>query len=266
MSEIITIEEVQTLLKKYCEWFNKNTQLQETGNVIEITTSFVDRHNDLIQIFVNKENNDYILTDYGYTIQDLESSGFTLDTPKRQSAFSVILNGFGVVEDREFLKIKANNENFSLKYQNLLQAICTVNDLYYLAEPKPTPVFVEKVHSWLNENKVRFEREKNITGYSGLNLTVDIFVPRFNGEKDKIIQLIDPPTPSNIQKFVLQWGDISRNKNNKLKSYAALNNEIKIRNQTYRISDLSINALRKYRVVPLYWTNRDDLINDFVKT
>jgi Domain of unknown function DUF1828 len=49
-----------------------------------ITTPFVDRHNDYLQIYAKQENDRYILTDDNYIVEDLEQSGFNLGTIKRK--------------------------------------------------------------------------------------------------------------------------------------------------------------------------------------
>ena len=45
------------------------------AGVCEITTPFVDRHNDSLQIYLFQENGNYVLTDDGYTLSNLEMSG-----------------------------------------------------------------------------------------------------------------------------------------------------------------------------------------------
>ena len=54
-----------------------------------------------IEIYVEKRNGALLLTDDGYTISDLESSGMNFETEKRKAHLGAILNGFGVrLEER----------------------------------------------------------------------------------------------------------------------------------------------------------------------
>src|SRR5690242_20000059 len=76
--------EIEKLLSDYRAWLKDKTTLREVnGDWVEITTPYLDRHNDMLQIYVRRQNGGYLLTDDSYTIHDLESSGCTLNTGKR---------------------------------------------------------------------------------------------------------------------------------------------------------------------------------------
>ena len=49
------------------------------------TTPYLDRHNDQLQIYATKTNGHFALTDDGYIIQDLQSSGCDLKTERRRT-------------------------------------------------------------------------------------------------------------------------------------------------------------------------------------
>ena len=129
------IEEMKSLIKEYGEWLDDKTVFREIpGGYAEITTPFLDRHNDYIQIYVQKEGDNYVLTDGGNTIQDLELSGFPLDSEKRQNLLKMTLAGLGVEKkDPDELVVRATWNNFPLRKDNLIQAIIVVNGLCYLA-------------------------------------------------------------------------------------------------------------------------------------
>ena len=48
--------DVQRLLEDYLAWLKDKTKLRQIDNWIEITTPYLDRHNDCIQIFAKKQN------------------------------------------------------------------------------------------------------------------------------------------------------------------------------------------------------------------
>jgi hypothetical protein len=161
------IEEIQKMMDGYASWLKDRTSLREIGGWVEITTPLLDRHNDHLQIYVQRENGHFILTDDGYTLQDLEQSGCRLDSPKRQELLRLTLNGFGVQEHGSSLEIRATEENFPLKKHSLLQAMLGVNDLFYLASPHITSLFYEDVVSWFNANEIRVVENNKFTGKSG---------------------------------------------------------------------------------------------------
>lgn len=129
------IDEVQSLLDGYWRWLKDQTNLREVHDCVEITTPFLDRHNDFLQIYAKRHDGGFILTDAGYTVADLEQSGCTIDSPKRHDLLRTILSGFGVQisESTKELEVRVSAGNFALRKHNLVQAMLAVNDLFYLA-------------------------------------------------------------------------------------------------------------------------------------
>lgn len=131
------IQEVHRLLDEYVAWLRDKTTLRQVGDQwVEITTPYLDRHNDYIQIYAKKTNSGYTLTDDGETIGDLEQSGCRLESPKCQDLLKLTLNGFGVQMREKALEVHASPDNFALRKHSLVQAILAVNDMFYLAGPK----------------------------------------------------------------------------------------------------------------------------------
>ncbi len=65
------ITDIERLLDKYIAWLKDKTALRQIGDWVEITTPYLDRHNDYLQIYARSENGGYLLTDDGYTVEDL---------------------------------------------------------------------------------------------------------------------------------------------------------------------------------------------------
>ena len=77
------IEEIRELVDNYASWLRDKSVLREIGSdFVEITTPFLDRHNDYTQIYVQRLNGSYLITDGGETIEDLRMSGCDLETKK----------------------------------------------------------------------------------------------------------------------------------------------------------------------------------------
>ncbi len=107
--------EASSLLENYFEWLKDKTILKAVDDVwIEMTTPYLDRHNDCLQIYLRKEGQNFLLTDDGYILNDLSSSGCELTTRKRKELLTNILNSFGVQRDEKNnqLSIHASMENF----------------------------------------------------------------------------------------------------------------------------------------------------------
>jgi hypothetical protein len=48
------IEEIKILINEYSNWLKDKTALKEIADFVEITTPYLDRHNDYFQIYVKK--------------------------------------------------------------------------------------------------------------------------------------------------------------------------------------------------------------------
>jgi len=115
------ISKVQRLLDDYLAWLRDQTSLRKVGNQwVEITTPYLDRHNDHIQIYTRKKGDGFLLTDGGATIGDLERSGC-------KGLLGTTLNGFDVQCRDGSLEVHASSDDFALRLHNLVQAILAVS-------------------------------------------------------------------------------------------------------------------------------------------
>lgn len=125
------IDKIKKLLEDYREWLYNKTYIREIDkDWIEITTPYLDRHNDYIQIYTRKQDNGYIIIDDGYIIEDLQQSGCNLETPKRKMLLTQTLNGFEVKNEDGILQVDADIDNFAMKKHSLIQAMLAINNLF----------------------------------------------------------------------------------------------------------------------------------------
>src|SRR5450755_318372 len=58
----MSVSEFEQLLYNYRTWLKDKTTLRQVnGEWVEITTPYLDRHNDALQIYVRAENGGYVL-------------------------------------------------------------------------------------------------------------------------------------------------------------------------------------------------------------
>jgi hypothetical protein len=117
------------LLASYHKWLEDGTAWKQLKDWVEITTPYLDRHNDYIQIYLKQQGDSYILTDDGWTIDNLEQSSSLLDSDSWQRLLETTLNGFGVSNNNHEIYVKTTQQNFALAKHNLIQAILAVNQL-----------------------------------------------------------------------------------------------------------------------------------------
>ena len=88
--------ECQQLIDAYVEWLRTGLSVQALEGSCELTSPFLDRHNDHIQIYATKRDGKIFLSDDGYILSDLRTSGLELTTQKRKAVLDTALRGFGV--------------------------------------------------------------------------------------------------------------------------------------------------------------------------
>src|SRR5712691_8844879 len=109
------IEEVQRLMDQYLAWLKDKTTLRQINDFVEVTTPYLDRHNDYLQFYVRRNKGGFVLTDDGYVIEDMRRSGCKLESPKRRELLKITLNGFEVQLDQDALVVHATADNFNLR-------------------------------------------------------------------------------------------------------------------------------------------------------
>ncbi|HYA18772.1 MAG TPA: DUF1828 domain-containing protein [Bryobacteraceae bacterium] len=204
----VGLAEIEKLLSEYRTWLRDKTSLREiNGTWVEITTPYLDRHNDALQIYVRRGDSGFVLTDDSYTIHDLEASGCNLHTDKRQDLLKMTLNGFGVKLNNEALEVHATAENFPVRKHSLIQAMLAVNDLFYLAKPVVESLFFEDVVAWLDMNDIRYTPRVKFPGISGYDQFFDFVIPKSRRQPERILQAITTPTREKAQSFIHAWND-----------------------------------------------------------
>jgi uncharacterized protein DUF1829/uncharacterized protein DUF1828 len=251
----MSVAEIEKLLSDYRQWLKDKTTLREVDDTwVEITTPYLDRHNDSLQIYARQENGGFLLSDDSYTIHDLEASGCNLHTDKRQDLLRMTLNGFGVKLKDEALQIHATAPTFPLRKHNLIQAMLAVNDLFYLAKPIVESLFFEDVVAWLDGNEVRYTPKVKFTGTSGFDHLFDFVIPKSRKQSERIIQAINRPTRDSAESFIHAWSDTREVRPSDSKAYALLNDS------DQAISGSVMDAFRNYQIRPVPWTQRVDVV------
>lgn len=254
------LHEMQELIHQYTEWLKAGTSLRELDGWVELTTPFLDRRNDFLQIYAHRENGHILLTDDSYIINDLELSGCSLNTPKRHELLQATLNGFGVSlnEQSKALEVKATPENFGRKKHSLIQAMLAVNDLFYLAEPLIKSLFFEDVVSWLDLNDVRYTQKVKFSGKSGYDHVFDFVIPKSKQQPERIIRTINRPSRDAAEAMMHAWSDTRAVRPSTSRAYALLNDK----EQATAAS--VVDALRKYDIHPILWSRRDEARTELV--
>jgi hypothetical protein len=251
-----TVAEIEKLISDYQLWLRDKTTICSVGeDWVEITTPYLDRHNDAIQIFARRENGGYLLTDDGYIIRDLESSGCNLTTDKRQQLLRTTLNGFGIRLRGDALEVYTSPEAFPRGKHNLVQSMLAVNDLFYLAKPMVESLFFEDVETWLKANGVRMTARAKFTGATGYDHLFHFVIPSSGGTPERVVQAINRPSKDMAQQFIHEYTDTQKVRGIEWRAYAMLNDQNSVAGGV-------VEALKSYDIRPVLWTHRLEVLQE----
>lgn len=247
--------DMNALVENYYRWLKDKTIWKESANSAwaEITTPYLDRHNDYIQIYLKKIEDGFLLSDGASTLQGLAQEGCSLASPRRQKLLQTILNGFGVGFERDALQVKATPDNFALRKHSLLQAILSVNDMFYLAEPHVASLFFEDVRSWLDLSRIRYSEHISFIGKSGFARKFDFVIPKSPDAPERIIKTINNPVKNSADSIIMDWLDSKEVRPENSLAYAFVNDNDR------QVSSNVTDALKSYNIKPVLWSLREGI-------
>ena len=126
---------MQEIINNYLDWFKASTIITPIESAdketVKVSTMFLDSHNDGIEFYIQKIDDNYIaLTDDGWYLQDLESCGIDLNSSRITEQINWYRNSlnFDIVKG-EILSVVRLDENVSLNIHAYIQALILITAL-----------------------------------------------------------------------------------------------------------------------------------------
>ena len=126
---------MQEIINNYLDWFKASTIITPIESAdketVKVSTMFLDSHNDGIEFYIQKIDDNYIaLTDDGWYLQDLESCGLDLNSSRITEQINWYRNflNFDIVEG-EIASVVRLDENIPLKIHAYIQALILMTAL-----------------------------------------------------------------------------------------------------------------------------------------
>ena len=126
---------MQEIINNYLDWFKASTIITPIESAdketVKVSTMFLDSHNDGIEFYIQKIDDNYItLTDDGWYLQDLESCGLDLNNSRITEQINWYRNflNFDIVKG-EILSVVRLDENVPLKIHAYIQALILITAL-----------------------------------------------------------------------------------------------------------------------------------------
>jgi len=247
-------KQCQHLIDEYLRWLKQEFVFAEANGSCQISTPFLDRHNDAIEIYVEKKNGLFHLTDDGYTIRDLRSCDMEFATEKRKAHLTAVLNGFGVKLDKDEIYVEASIEDFPQKKHNLLQAILAINDMFVMAEEHVLSLFKEDVALFFESHHIPAFSDFKISGKSGFDHKFDFGIPKTTEKPQRVLQAINNLSKDNATSLAFAVADIRAIRPEPIGALAMINDSVRSPSEEH------LSALRVYEVEPLLWSRRQEFV------
>ncbi|MBO4350703.1 MAG: DUF1828 domain-containing protein [Proteobacteria bacterium] len=245
--------EIKKLIDGYYSWLHENASVKKAKeDWFEIETPMLDRHNDFLSIYIRKLESEIELTDGGYILNDLDISGFDVSTSKRRDLIRQIVAGFGVKVENGEIKTSATVSDFNIKKHMLIQAMLSINDLFYLSSPQSISIFIDEVFNWFNQNHIRMVENCQFVGKSGFTHHFDCVIPKSTEQSERIIDIINIPNKQNIQNTIFKWLD-TKDIRHRDTTLCAVLNDVNIKKSSV------VEPLSSYGIKTVSWSK----INEF---
>lgn len=248
----------ESVTGSYLRWLRQELREEALDNAITvISTPFLDRHNDHLQIYVERQRPDFVvLTDDGYIIAELKSAGVETRGPKREELLGEILRAHGVQIERGELQVEAPIQRVGAAAHNLIQAMLSLDDMFVLAQPKVQDIFFEDVASFLDLNSVRYTPRVKFAGKSGLDHLVHFVIPRSKAAPERVLQVVTSPRRDRVESLLFAASDARAARGRDVQYIALVNDKQKA------VPRDILDALEAYDVLARPWSRRSELVDE----
>lgn len=198
------MDKVALLENQYYAWLKNDLVFSKLDDdYVSISTPFIDSNYDNINLyarFVGNSRDRIEVSDFGYTIYNLENAGINLKRSKTsRKIFDQILVDFGVDGSDDNLSITTSLDRFPIAKTRLLQAIMRINDLVYLNKENVKTAFNDLVAKFFDDNNVLYTPSIEISTPDGLASHFDFSIPnrRFG---ERLVKTASRPNDINAAK------------------------------------------------------------------
>lgn len=250
---------IEKMITDYANWIKSEVSVSKYGEFFELTTPYLDRYNDYLQIYVKQEDeNSIILTDDGYIIGNLLSSGMSFrEGSRRKQHLDRTLRNYSVELGADnAIKTRATPNSFPQKKHAMVQAMIAIDDLYELNPKNIAAYFVEDIQNFLDANEIFYSRDFSLLGKTGSLYTYDFLFQRTKTKPERFLKAINHLGRSNRDMTIFNWIDTQEKRNHEGQLIVMLNDE-------YAIQQDDLSAFKNYDIIPVKFSERKENLHLF---
>ena len=241
--------------EKYIKWLEQEISVNKIGEYLEITSPFLDRYNDYLQVYAKLEADDeIILTDDAYIINNLQMSGVDINSNKRKQVLESFLNKYNVKLEEDALVTKSGIEDFPQKILFLMQAMLNIDDMFMLSQNKVASIFLEDVTEFLDSRDIFYSKDVSFVGKSGFIYSYEYLLQRTKEKPERLCKVINNPNKQNFQNTIFMWNDTKETRDNNSQLIVFLNDENKI-------DATVVEGFKNYNVNTILWSEREKYLD-----
>ena len=248
--------EINQLISEYTSWLNSKISIVKYGETYELTTPFLDRFNDYLQIYVTPEKDgELTLTDGGYIIDNLLSSGVSLKQgTKKYNKINQIIRNFSLSLNGEQITVTTKESQFPQKKHAMVQAMLAIDELYETEPRTGKDFFAEDVKTYFDDHHIYYADGVSFEGKSGSTATYDLLFQRNQYHPERLCNIVSRMTESSRNMMIFNWLDIAPVRKNDSMLIVILNDIVK------EVQQKDIDALESYNITPARFSEPEKLL------
>ena len=250
--------DIQQMIDDYANWLKSEIVVSKYGEYYELTTPYLDRFSDYLQIYVKQDESGKItMTDDGYIIGSLLSSGMSFKSgSKRKFMLDKIIRNYSLQLNENSITAIATAQNFPQKKHQMVQAMLTIDDMFEISAENVKDFFIEDIQTFFDANEIYYSRDFSLIGKTGSLYTYEFHFQRTKQKPERFCKAINRLRESNRNLTIFNWIDTQEKRSNEGQLVVMLNDE-----NTVNLTD--VEAFRSYSIEPVLFSSRTESISLF---
>lgn len=256
--------EIKSISKDYFNYLKKESKFVPLENEsIEFYSPIVDYFGDSISVNISNNIDNYLLTDYGETLWNLEQLGIDLTSHKKQKKYQFLKNiieSNNLVLENKKIQQYIDRKKLPQAIHDYVLAISEISNLAILKKDNIKSLFRDEVIQYFLKNRETYPNvfiEFKVEGKSKLTHNFEAVFPGKTTEYVKTIKQINKNSAKNL---LFDWEDVEEYRSKMYDSNARLN--IITENED-EISDSVATMLSRYNVEVLPFDDKRKIKRKF---
>jgi hypothetical protein len=253
--------DIKKMINDYSTWLKMEITITTHGEYVELTTPYMDRFNDYLQIYATQNTDGTItLTDDGFIIKNLISSGMTFKKgSSRQKLIEGIAKKFNISICNDAITTSATVNNFPQKKHMMVQAMLAIDDLFVLSTTSIKDFFLEEVENYFQANEIFYSKDFSLLGKTETLYTYDFHLQRTKKKPERFCRGFNRLNLSKRDLTLFNWLDTKEKRKDSSELIVVYNDEHSVTDEILKGFDIY-----EIKTVPFSKRNESSCLELFV--